>query len=1454
MRGASPYSTGGGGTVLEHRYGALLLSHLLTADPIAELGDDVTPREINFQASSFSAVDDLVVSGYSADRTERRVSIGVRRNPSFIASDAASVDLIGSYLRVISNHSPPVDSGQWRLALAVASPNSQVQQLGELASIARDVIDESHFRAEVARPGRTRRSIRERLVHFDKVVAAAARRADIDTTAVSAHELSWRLLRALRLRQLRLEGVDESDRALAVARLRQVTITGTADAADKLFSRLCELVGRYAPAAATKDEPSLRRDLSGMVLSRPAAELRARSSGLAGVTEVNIDDIVMQTRLTVHSDYLSQVRRIAPALLLGREQELARLAEFCTASDSKSYLWLRAQAWAGKSALLSSFVLNPPAGVRIISFFVTARLAGQGDRVAFCDVILEQALELIGEPMPVMLTDATRDGHLLGSLARATHICQQRGERLVLIVDGLDEDQGVTSGPDAHSIAAMLPTNPPTGMRVIVAGRPNPPIPADVPDDHPLRHAENIWHLIVSPHAEVVRQDAERELKRLLRGSTAEQDLLGLLTAAGGGLSGADLAELTGSSTWEIEDRLCAVSGRTFASRAGHWRPDTVIYVLGHEDLQQQAIRYLGADRLRSYRDRLHMWAEGYRVRNWPTNTPEYLLRGYFTLLHTTRDIPRMLATATDPDRHDRMLDIIGGDNAALTEITTTQEIIATQVVPDLLAMSRLAVHRAKLAERNENIPASLPGVWAQLGRPGRAEALARSITDRYRQVQAFAAVIREVAAGGDVHRAEILSAQAEWIVPLIADPYQQAQAFAAVARAVAEIGKLERARSLVARAERLARSLNSSSQQAIVLVAVARVTVIVGNSRRAREIAASIHSWSERAQALAAVAREIANSGDWERGRSIALSISSRSDRAQALAAVAQAVSAAGDRRTAARIAEEANAMTRSIRNPGRLAWTLIPIAEAMAGAGLHSKAADIIEFAEQLGESIKRKRVRESTLSSVARVTAITRNAEQAERVAGKITSPYRKAVAFTAVASELAARGHQTRGEILARKAEEIARSITFPSHEDKALAALSRAVAAAGDIDRAESIARQISEQQLQGCVLTDIIRASVTIGDLGRAETITTSITDPAQQEVALLLIVKAGISSGDLERAEKLARSVSDADQRAEAIRAVSHAVARVKDARHTQPVADSAAGALPESGTLASSTEKELEAGSLNHAEVIARSISDPYSQFKILIAAARTAATAGDAERAEKIINFISHPQLRVRALISISETKAIAGDRSRVKKLVDQAVSVVCSIASPALREQATIEVAQHLARTGFLNRAEILIRSLDNSTQALSTIAVTLAELGNLDQAERIILAIPGPSRQEKTRALVVQAGVSTGDLKKAETIARAIADPILQAQALSFVARMLAMRGRAKDAENVAQSINDPSVQARTLTALTANLRIDEARRLLANALMIGHWQICLEALVHIEPDSIEVIASEFLPL
>ena len=393
-----------------------------------------------------------------------------------------------------------------------------------------------------------------------------------------------------------------------------------------------------------------------------------------------------------------------------------------------------------------------------------------------------------GRPAP-LAGDATGDGRFLALLEDAARACLGRGERLVLLVDGLDEDRGVADGRLRYSIAGLLPARPPPGMRVVVAGRPNPPVPADVLDDHPLRDPGVVRVLTLSRHAAMVRADAERDLRRLIAGSPAEQDLLGLITAAGGGLSGADLAELTGLDRWQVDEHLHTVTGRTFAPRAGRWLPDTDGYVLGHEELQADAVRMLGPARLAGYRDRLHAWADGYRDRHWPDGTPEYLLRGWFRLLHVTADVPRLLACATDPDRHHRLLDISGGDTAALAEITAVQSLLAERHPPDLAALARLAVHRSMLTARSSGFPVNLPTLWAEVGKPIRADAVARTIADPFWPMLGLPATVAAIGRAGRLDLAEALARSVE-------EPYRS-QALAVVVTTVVETGDVDLAEAL---------------------------------------------------------------------------------------------------------------------------------------------------------------------------------------------------------------------------------------------------------------------------------------------------------------------------------------------------------------------------------------------------------------------------------------------------------------------------------------------------------------------------------------------------------------------------------------------------------------------------------------------------------------------------------
>lgn len=436
----------------------------------------------------------------------------------------------------------------------------------------------------------------------------------------------------------------------------------------------------------------------------------------------------------VRSAYWEQVRRIAPPRLVDREEESAELSAFCTADSGPAYAWWRAGAWAGKTALLSWFALHPPQDVRIVPFFITARLGAQNDVAAYVDVVLEQLAELSGEALPAHLTVATREAHLLYLYGAAARACAERGERLVLLVDGLDEDRGVTTGPDAHSIASLLPTRPEAGMRVLVAGRLNPPLPGDVPEDHPLRDPAIVRTLSPSPYARAIRAEAERELKRLIEAGGLEHDLLGLVAVAGGGLTAEDLAALTGAVPYRVRDVLSTRAGRTFGLRVD-------VYLLGHEELQSQAEEMLGTSETDLYRAKLHTWAEEWRGRDWPEETPEYLLRGYFRMLRSTGDLERMLRCGADTRRQERMLARTGSDATAVNEIHLTEDLIIERGARRPLDSLRLAIHRERLVDRSAGAPDSLPHAWALAGQTGRAVALARSLPNGHRRGMGLAAV-----------------------------------------------------------------------------------------------------------------------------------------------------------------------------------------------------------------------------------------------------------------------------------------------------------------------------------------------------------------------------------------------------------------------------------------------------------------------------------------------------------------------------------------------------------------------------------------------------------------------------------------------------------------------------------------------------------------------------------------
>jgi hypothetical protein len=1125
---------------------------------------------------------------------------------------------------------------------------------------------------------------------------------------------------------------------------------------------------------------------------------------------------------------------------------------------------------------MSWFALHTPPGVRLVPFFITARWAGQSDRVAFTDVMIEQLAELLDEPMPEHLTDATRDQCFLDLAVRAAEACASRGERLVMLVDGLDEDRGVTTGPDAYSIAALLPARPAAGMRIIVSGRLNPPIPSEVPDGHPLRDPAIARFLTRSERAEVVRHEMLHELARMLQGSAIEQDLLGLVTAAQGGLGIKDLAELTELPEWQVQEQLTTVTGRTFIPTPSLWQAnrETEVYVLGHEELQLAACERLGTARLEAYRQRMHQWADGYREQRWPPDTPEYLLRGYFQLLRDARDLPRMLTYSTDKFRHTRMFHFTGGDGAALAEITATQNAFVALESPDVTAVARLAVHYDALGSRNAEIPAGLAAVWAQVGHPARAHDLTRSMTDPGARASALIAAVEAVAKVGDTAAADALIDDAESTARALGVPERKAYTLAAVARAAAAVGKIDRAMALTNDAEFTARTIADADQHVRAMIGIAGAAASMGALDRAVAIAQSIQHPELQANAFTAAAQAAAASHCADQAETLAHAILIPDRKAWAIAAVSQALAHAGCAGRASALADQAEALTSDFTNSEWRACALALFSDAAAASGDTRRAHDLALAARA---AVPANVHSAWTLTAVAHALATVGEINQAVGATRSIFgTPNEKANALAAVVQGAVRAGSPD-------QAEEMASNVTSDGSRAQIMTAVAQAVANAHDMERAIAICHRIEEtarssanNKQEATMLTDLAVAIAESGNLDRAETLARSIREPDQQASALARLAHAAASIST-EQALAIAHSISQADERSLALAGVAVAVASAGDKARGVMLAN-------ESQTLASPLS-ELDNGlripwlvtvvqALAIADVPQRACdlmagwANATMREFVLSCAARAVASKGYLRQAQILAGAIEAPGFQAYTYAQIAEVLARRGHPDEARNIAESITHPASdALASTARALAALGDQASALAAAARAEEsARGYIREVDQSF-ALSDVARATAIAGNINRAhliardaEALARLISGKFKQQNALrsamhaiAAVASEAARAGDPERAEEIAHTISGSAEHAQAVASVAQAVAAYDATRGIA-IAQSITDPVQEAKALAAIAAITPAPQALILTAQAIRVTGWHPCLTTLAVVHPPTLTAIANEIASL
>lgn len=462
------------------------------------------------------------------------------------------------------------------------------------------------------------------------------------------------------------------------------------------------------------------------------------------------------------------LRDVTPRDFVGRERECADLSTFATAPDgAPPYLWYRAGPWAGKTALLAWFLARElPAGVDVAHYFVSGR-HGTDRRLGFARAVGAQLAVVSGgrrRPPPLDPEHLTLDPWY----EVAARACEERGRRLLLVVDGLDED--ADAGPECRGIAGLLPKEPPPGMRVVVTGRPNPRVPERLADDHPLRDAGIVRRLSDSPAARIIRDAALAELRGLLKDPDFGERVLGLLVSARGALSREDLGELLDIGPYAVEERLRTVAGRSLAPTRVDLLPLDVrseaqaedglqTFVLAHSTLQETARKEIGRrSRLKRVAE-LHEWAREYQSEGWDEETPNYLLTGYTRLVR--EEAPgRLAGLVLDPRRQLRLV-LRNGADVALGDVELLAAADGEEVAPARAAA--VAVSRELLRGRVQALPGSVARTVARLGDAGRARALAGASGRAVEKAGRLADLARALHARGDAEAAATAGAAVGW-------------------------------------------------------------------------------------------------------------------------------------------------------------------------------------------------------------------------------------------------------------------------------------------------------------------------------------------------------------------------------------------------------------------------------------------------------------------------------------------------------------------------------------------------------------------------------------------------------------------------------------------------------------------------------------------------------------------
>ena len=797
-----------------------------------------------------------------------------------------------------------------------------------------------------------------------------------------------------------------------------------------------------------------------------------------------------QTRAVV-ADHLEVVRDLAPDPLEDRERELVELKSFVHGSQDTWYA-MEAGMISGKTALMSSFALNPPSDVHVVSFFIR-RMGGDGnDWRSFSFVAGAQLAEILGDEYTERVSEpASQNTEFRQLLRRAATACQsgKNPRPLVLVIDGVDEDSYYERPDDAaaKSILSLLPRHLPEGVKLVTASRPNPRMPEDIV----CNSSRVIASLKPSPIAQekINQKDIETFFK-----SDLAVDIGAFLAACGGSLTVDELRQLIarrrGLDNVPSRDVKACVDhspGRMLMRvNVGFGDLEIPSYTLGHDAVLRAVLRELSPDLfggdegvgdeawwaesrervlLPYYRD-VRGWVRKCADRGWGCNTPNYLLsESCFELMF-------------GDDKCDGSSVKIVLDRDRYNEVWRRSE--RKSLVLRMIDRESFKVVGESRAEIPEGVMTFLYGVAELRKLVARASTYTPGLPKLY--VLYF-----------NLTPEAVLD-----MVLSIDSPKSRLNALVETMKAAVECGRVRVFLPfLPVVLESLASCRDFNDK---VLRLLVDVLVYIGSAVNDSEVngfeSFDLGRWVNGIQVYAhrgggflslspslkgadEVSEDSRMIAPFCHAEEVAERIEEPQGRARALAEVAAALAQVGETDRARQVADNAASTAERIEKPWLRTWALAEVAAALAQVGETDWARQVADNAASTAERIEEPQERAQVLAEVAGALARAGHADEALAAAERIEEPQDRARALAGVAEVLAQVGETDRARQVADNAASTAERIEAPWLRTWVLAEVAAALAQAGAIDGALKIVSvmndPISRSRALSPVIKDLVR-------------------------------------------------------------------------------------------------------------------------------------------------------------------------------------------------------------------------------------------------------------------------------------------------------------------------------------------------------------------------------------------